>query len=170
MHTHTEKESKNSKKFKILVDKNKVDFNQAIITGRDILTKSGHTPPECHTLYQKLKGCDFEKVGLDESVDLSHPGIEKFTVKPPVVFHYTLDDEPETTDEKQLTANEILSNGGLSPITDYYLIEFDDSGQEIPHKDNPDEPIDMKCPGSKFVSVFRGETPVSFKPFGHGSN
>ncbi|MFH6983105.1 multiubiquitin domain-containing protein [Marinoscillum luteum] len=155
-----EKPPKN-KSYKVLVDGDKFEFNKSVVTGEEILIKVGKTPPECHTLYQKLKGCDFEKISLDEVVDLANPGIEKFTIKPPEVFHYTLDEEPETTDSKTLSANQILQNGGIEPVEDYYLIEIDNSGREIPHKENPDTPIEMKCPGSKFVSVFRGEMPVS---------
>ncbi|CAD5269286.1 MULTISPECIES: multiubiquitin domain-containing protein [unclassified Imperialibacter] len=157
------KEEKTSAKktYKVDVDGKKIDFIEPVVKGRDILVKAGKTPPECHSLYQKLKGCDFEKISLDERVDLSNPGIERFTVKPPDVFFYTLDEEPETTGEKALSANQILEDGGIMPVKDYYLIEIDSAGQEISHKDTPDEPIQMKCPGSKFVSVFKGETPVS---------
>ena len=155
-----EKPSKN-KSYKVLVDGDKYEFNKSVVTGEEILIKIGKTPPECHTLYQKLKGRDFEKISIDEVVDLSNRGIEKFTVKPQEVFHYTLDEEPETTDSKVLSANQILQNGEIKPVEDYYLIEIDSSGSEISHKENPEAPIEMKCPGSKFVSVFRGEMPVS---------
>ncbi len=157
----SEERSSKNKSYKILVDGDKFEFNKPVVTGEEILIKVGKTPPECHTLYQKLKGCDFERISLDEVVDLANPGIERFTVKPPEVFHYTLDEEPETTDSKSLSANQILQNGGIEPVEDYYLIEIDNSGSEISHKDNPEAPIEMKCPGSKFVSVFRGEMPVS---------
>jgi len=149
------------KKYKVKIGDDKYTFNHECVTGKELLEKSGHIPIECYSLYQKFKGCDFEKISLQEKVDLSKPGIEKFVVKPSEVFHYYLDEEPETTDENHLSANQILQNGGITPVEDYYLIEIDSSGQEVTHKDNPDEPIKMKCPGSKFVSVFRGETPVS---------
>ena len=51
---------------------------------------------------------------------------------------------------------QVLSGNAAS-----YLVEFDHGGNEISHKEKPDAPIKLKCPGSKFVSVFRGETPVS---------
>jgi hypothetical protein len=149
------------KTYKVDVDGEKLHFDYPTVRGRDILEKAGKIPPECHSLYQKLKGHDFEKISLDENVDLANPGIERFTVKPPDVFYYMLDEEPETSAEEYLSANRILEEGGLVPVTDYYLIEIDSAGQEISHRDTPDEPIQMRCPGSKFVSVFRGETPVS---------
>lgn len=156
-------EDKSSKfsSYKILVDNEMLEFHQARVTGLEILMTASKIPQECFALYQKLKGGDFEHISLDEIVDLSNPGIEKFVVKPSEVFHYKLDDEPETTEMQSLTANQILENGGITPVSDYYLIEIDSEGHEIRHFDNPEEPIKMRCPGSKFVSVFRGETPVS---------
>lgn len=163
MNTIRKREEKTSKKklHKVLVNGDKFEFNNSVVTGEEILIKVGKIPPECHSLYQKLKGCDFEKLSLDEEVDLSNPGIEKFIVKPPEIFHYTLDDEPETSDSNSLTANQILQNGGIESVKDYYLIEIDSCGSEISHKESPEAPIEMRCPGSKFVSVFRGEMPVS---------
>jgi hypothetical protein len=147
--------------FKIVVDGDELVFNRPTVLGEDILVKAGKTPATCYTLYQKLKGCDFERINLQEEVDLTNPGLERFTVKSPEVFYYFLDEESETTDSEYMTPNKILEAGGITPVTDYYLIEVDAKGQEESHKDNPDKPIKMKCPGSKFVSVFRGETPVS---------
>ena len=154
------KTSKNET-FKVKVDNETFLFDSKIVNGEQILIKAGKTPVACFALYQKLKGCDFEKISLDETVDLSNKGIEKFTVKGAEVFHYLLDDEPETTEQKTLSANQILELGGVLPVTDYYLIEIDNTGKEISHKDTPLSPIVMKCPGSKFVSIFRGSTPVS---------
>ncbi|GIK49906.1 MAG: hypothetical protein BroJett013_26030 [Alphaproteobacteria bacterium] len=51
-------------------------------TGREILTLGGLLPPENYTLRVKLAGEKPEKVGLDEKVDLRHPGVEKFKALP----------------------------------------------------------------------------------------
>jgi len=48
------------------------------ITGREVLVLAGLTPPENYTLRVKLAGHKPQKVGLDEKVDLRHPGTEKF--------------------------------------------------------------------------------------------
>ena len=159
--TSLDKKLPKGKKYKVRIGDDKYTFDQKYVTGKELLEKTGHIPVECYSLYQNLKECNSEKVSLKEKVDLSKPGFDKFIVKPPEVFHYFLDEEPETTKEKCLSANQILENGGLTPVNDYYLLEIDNSGREIPHKENPNEPIQMKCPGSKFVSIFRGEVPVS---------
>lgn len=159
-HKNEGKPSKN-KKYVIKVDDQKVVFNKSEVTGKEILTEVGKTPVECFSLYQKFKGCDFEKISLTEIVDLSKHGLEKFTVKDSEVYHYSLDDEPETTDQESLSANQILEFGGITPVKDYYLMEFKNDGGQTSHKETPDAPIRMECPGSKFVSIFRGATPVA---------
>jgi hypothetical protein len=112
-------------------------------------------------LYRKIKGKAFELVGMDETVDLTEPGLEHFEIRGPVAFGYTLDEEPETTTETQLTPNQILAEANLLPVSDYYLVELEEDGTQDSYLNRGDEPITMKCPALKFVSIFNGETPVS---------
>ena len=51
-------------------------------TGREVLTLAGLLPVENYTLRVKRVGEKPHKVGLDEKVDLRHPGIEKFKALP----------------------------------------------------------------------------------------
>lgn len=147
--------------FKILLNDKQYEFDKPLVTGLEILTKAGLTPVECHTLYMKLAGCDFEKVALKDTVDLANPGIEKFVTKDPDVFHYTLDEEPETTDLKEMTANQILKEGGIDSAT-HYLVEINPDGSQTSYKGKGDEFITMRChPRRKFISVLNGPTPVS---------
>jgi len=132
-----------------------------VVTGKEVLQKAGFGPVECYWLYLKLKGRDFEKIDPNEAVDLAKPGVEQFIVKPTEVFNYFVDDEPETTDQKELTANQILEAAGLTPVSDYYLVRLEGDGNHTSFKDNPTAPIKMVCPAVKFVSAFRGETGVS---------
>lgn len=149
------------KKYRVKVDDEHYVFDQHAVTGRQILEIAGKTPVECHTLYEKLKRCDFEKIDLTEVVDLTKGGIEEFITKGPEVFHYTVDDEPETTEHKELTPNQILEAAGIAPVSDYYLVQINEDGSQTSYQDTPTTPIRMKCPQMKFVSVFKGETPVS---------
>ena len=149
------------KSYKVKIDNEYFIFDQHLVTGKEILEKARKIPIECHTLYQKLKHCDFEKIDLNEKVDLAKLGVEHFVTKPPEVFYYTVDKEPETTDQKELTPNQILELAGITPVPDYYLVQINPDGSQTSYKDTPTTPIRMKCPAMKFVSVFRGETPVS---------
>ena len=148
------------KKYRILVDQHSHIFTKERVTGFEILKETGHVPVKCFSLYQKLKGCDFEKISLDEVVDLTKTGIERFVTKGPEVFNYTLDAEPEMTDKSQMTPNEILKAGGLNP-SDYFLVQVLDDGTQKSYQSIPEEPIEMICAGMQFVSVFSGPMPVS---------
>jgi hypothetical protein len=55
------------------------EYDQPTITGREILNKAGLTPPEQYQLNQKYKKGIVDIVGLDQVVDLTKPGLERFT-------------------------------------------------------------------------------------------
>lgn len=67
-----------AKGYLVRVDKQKIRFDRAKVTGREILEKAGKTPPGKYILRQVLKGVALEKVELDQEVDLARHGIEKF--------------------------------------------------------------------------------------------
>jgi len=159
-YTKADKKPPIGKKYKVKIGDETFVFDHHLVTGKELLVKAGKTP-ECYSLYQKLKGCDFEKISPAESVDLSKPGIEHFVMKDPEVFHYTVDGEPETTDEKSLTALQILEAAGVSPVSDYYLVLVNADGSQESYKDKPNAPIVMKCPGLKFISVYKSATEVA---------
>lgn len=149
------------KKYKVKIGGNHYIFDHQMVTGREVMEKAGITPLECFWLYLKLKDCDFERIGLTEKIDLAKGGIDHFVVKPTEVFNYFVDNEPETTDEKELTPNQILEAAGLTPVADYYLVRINSDGSQTSLKDSPNTPLKMVCPAVKFISAFRGETNVS---------
>lgn len=160
-YTKANKKPPIGKKYRVKIGDTSFVFDRHLVTGKELLEKAGSVPVECYTLYQKLKGCDFEKIDLTEKVDVSKPGIEHFVVKPPEVFHYMVDGEPETTDEKSLTPLQILGAAGVNPIGDYYLVLVNADGSQISFKDKPDDPIEMRCPALKFISVYKSATEVA---------
>ena len=52
------------------------------VSGREVLTLAGLVPPKNYTLRVKIAGQRPRKVELDESVDLRHPGVERFKALP----------------------------------------------------------------------------------------
>jgi len=70
------------KRYRVRVDKKHYVFDKGVVTGREILEKAGKTPASRYRLDQKLKGGETKKVGLDEEVDLTTPGIERFITLP----------------------------------------------------------------------------------------
>jgi len=147
-HTNTHHE----KEFSILINSISIAFTVPKVTGKEILEKAGFISVECHSLYQKLKGCDFELIRPEDVVDLSHPDLEHFVTKDPIVFNYTINQEPESTDKKTLTPTEILKLAAIN-TGENYLAQHNPDGTITYYAYNPDEPIKMVCPGMKFISV-----------------
>ena len=76
----------------------------------------------------------------------------------PYFFTIELDGEQYKPPEKTLTANEILSLGGLS-LDEHYLVQL--KGKEkIPFEGKGDEKIEL-YEGAKFISQYTGQTKVS---------
>ena len=69
------------KRYKIRVDREKYVTNEECLTGMEILLLAGKTPYTKFQLNQKIKG-NVKKVGYDEKVDFTTPGIERFMTLP----------------------------------------------------------------------------------------
>jgi len=74
------------------------------------------------------------------------------------VIDYTVNDEPQSTIEKDLTPVQIMTNAGIDPAKNY-LIQLDGKSQKS-FKDNPNAVIHMH-EGIKFITNFMGPKPVS---------
>lgn len=68
--------------FKIQIDKVEYETTNPTPTGRELLTQAGKIPPEQFAIYLKAKGNQPQRVGLDETVDLREPGVERFVTLP----------------------------------------------------------------------------------------
>lgn len=67
------------KGYKFMVRNRQFETENRFITGRQVLETAGLLPVTQYKLDLKMKGNRYREVGLDELVDLSDPGIEKFT-------------------------------------------------------------------------------------------
>jgi hypothetical protein len=66
----------------IMVDRNKFTVKQECMTGREILELAGKIPVARFQLNQRFHGGKVEKVGYDQKVCFTEPGIEKFMTIP----------------------------------------------------------------------------------------
>lgn len=66
------------RKYKIRIDKDNYTVGQAVMTGREILAVAGKKPVE-YNLYQHVRGSQTKTIEADEKVDLTKPGVERFT-------------------------------------------------------------------------------------------
>lgn len=69
------------KRYKIRIDKATFEIASAHPTGRQLLELAGKTPPERYKIFQVINGKKIP-VGLEEKVDLTKPGVEKFVTLP----------------------------------------------------------------------------------------
>ena len=68
--------------YRIRVDKHYFKVDRSQITGKEILTVAGKVPPKNFLLYQVDCAGKSDEISLNETVDLSKPGIEKFRTLP----------------------------------------------------------------------------------------
>jgi hypothetical protein len=70
------------KYYNIVVDKLQIKVRQECLTGKEILILAGKNPPERFQLNQRFKDGKVVKVGYDQKVCFTKPGIEKFMTIP----------------------------------------------------------------------------------------
>ena len=68
--------------YKVLIDKIHYEIHDPTPTGRELLHKAGKVPPNQFAIYEKHKGEQPKRIGLDQHVDLREPGIERFVTLP----------------------------------------------------------------------------------------
>jgi len=73
-------------------------------------------------------------------------------------FNFTVDGEPLSTAEHELSPRQILQEAELDPSS-YYLIELR-GPEQISFQSSPDSPIHMHD-NLRFIAVFTGPVPVS---------
>ena len=67
---------------KIQIDKDYFEAPTSQMTGRELLDLAGKKPAEDFAIYRKIKGSQPERIDLDEKIDLSRPGVERFLTLP----------------------------------------------------------------------------------------
>jgi hypothetical protein len=77
------------------------------------------------------------------------------------VIHYTLDDEPQVTNQRVMTPVQIMETAKPVPVDPetHYLVQLE-GDHKISYKGKPNEPIEMH-EHAKFITVSTGPTPVS---------
>ncbi len=68
----------NKEKFKFKVRNETYEVDKPVITGREVCEIAGLVPPEQFKLDLKKQGNEYREIALNDTVDLTEPGIEKF--------------------------------------------------------------------------------------------
>lgn len=74
------------------------------------------------------------------------------------LIHYKVNDEEQTTLEKELTPIQIMQSAGIDPQTSF--LEQIIGHTKKSYKENPTEILEMKN-GMRFITIFIGPMPVS---------
>ena len=79
-----------ARQYRIRVDREGYVVDRPCLTGREVLATAGLTPAERYQLYQKDGDGQKRAIGLDETVDLTRPGVERFQT----IEHAVIDGAP----------------------------------------------------------------------------
>lgn len=109
-----------AKKYRIRVDKVHIVVDVPSLLGRKILELAGKTPPDRWMLTQVFRHGEFKPIGLDDVVDFTEPGVERFTTLPkdqtegfaPPRNQFTLPEEDVTALQVGGYNWETVSSGG----------------------------------------------------------
>lgn len=71
-----------AKRYRIRIDKEHFVVEVPRMTGRELLVLAGKTPPERHSISEKIKGSKPAPIGLDEYADFTKKGVERFRTLP----------------------------------------------------------------------------------------
>jgi len=68
--------------YRIRIDREYYTVDVPKMTGRQLLLLAGKNPPERYEIMQKFHGGKTERIGLNQDVDFTTPGIERFVTLP----------------------------------------------------------------------------------------
>ena len=68
--------------YKVQIDKDFLEAPVSRMTGRELLALAGKKPAEGYAIYLKVKGGQPQRIDLDQKIDLSQPGVERFVTLP----------------------------------------------------------------------------------------
>jgi hypothetical protein len=148
-----------SKQFEIKVNGRNYDWPNSLINGNQVLMVVGLQPAADYEILIKLTNKELEPVGLDESIDLTKPGIEAFLVKYYHEFTILIDDEQYKTHEVFMTPRQILETLVKVDPNKFYLKQIL-GHKEITYKNDMDHEIAMKN-HLRFSTCKIDSTPVS---------
>lgn len=68
--------------YKVQIDKRYFETKIPLLTGRELLELADRKPAKQYAIYLKPKGGQPQRIELDQKVDLSEPGVERFVTLP----------------------------------------------------------------------------------------
>lgn len=140
---------------KITVDDQLHVVNDPILTGRQILDLAARRPPEEHLVYFFEANGLLEDIGLEETVDLREPGVERFlTFKSDRSFRFELDSRRQDWGAPKITETTLRK---LAGVGDDYAVWQERQKQEDLRLERG-QLVDLSEPGVERFYTGRDDT------------
>lgn len=148
-------------RFRVRIDDTRYRIDDPKPTGRQLLQLADKTPVEEYLLFLLLRGGGFEEIQLDETVDLTRPGAERFiSFESSASYRFELDGERIEWGVNLITGLKLKQLAGVDP-TCYALWREVRGGEDEPVKD--DQVIDLSEEGlERFFTVIEKTTAGDF--------
>jgi len=166
-------------RYKIKIDREKYTVDQSTMTGKEILEIAGKTPHNRWLVNQRMRGGVIKKIGYDEVVDLTTPGIEKFLtlpldqtegeepqevidleeylkenkkIPPGRRYRIKVDRQKYVVNQQRIKGRELLELAGKTPYNRWILNQRLKGGSTI--KIDYNDTVDLTAPGiEKFMTL-----------------
>lgn len=135
-----------SKSFRVKIDGEFFSFDDPIVTGTQLLNAAKKRPMDEYLLFQRLKDGQFEEIRLEESVDLTLPGLERFiTFRSGESFRLTVDGRRFEWGAPEITGRRLKMFADVDP--DGFDVWLEIRGQEADVIIADKETIRLDTPG-----------------------
>ena len=81
-YAHQSRKPPRAKQYRIRIDGQKYTVSAHGMTGRELLVLAGKQPVDAFMIVEKVHGEKPRRIGLDEYISFTKPGIEKFVTQP----------------------------------------------------------------------------------------
>ena len=144
-------------RFRIRIDDERYRIDDPKPTGRQLLALTGQNPVDEYLIFLILRGGGFEEVQLDETVDLTRPGAERFlTFESDVSYRFVIDGQRIEWGTKFITGLKLKEIAGVDPAT-YALWREVRGGEDLPISNS--QIVDLSADGlERFFTVIEQTT------------
>lgn len=144
-------------RFRVRIDDERYRIDDPKPTGRQLLALADKKPVEEHLIFLILRGGGFEEIRLDETIDLTRPGSERFIVfASSASYRLEIDGERKEWGTPLITGLKLKEIAGVDPTT-YALWREVRGGDDIPVQN--DQLVDLSEEGlERFFTVIEHTT------------
>ena len=144
-------------RFRIRIDDVRYRIDDPKPTGRQLLALTEQKPLDEYLIFLVLRGGGFEEIRLDETVDLTRPGAERFlTFESAASYRFEIDGQRIEWGTKLITGLRLKEIAGVDPAT-YALWREVRGGEDLPISN--DQLVDLSADGlERFFTVIEQTT------------